>query len=126
MSTTALRRKLARIETGLRTRALSPPTASRLTFDQAFEAYRRLDAWLKERGFADALAAVEAGEAGPAGLEDSLREQAGYDPRRRAWVRVEKALDAGVMPDDADLQLVSITETPSKDLITARADRAIS
>jgi hypothetical protein len=61
--------------------------------------------WLAARGHADALAAVEAGETGPKGLEDLLREQAGYDAKRRAFARIEKALAAGVLPDKADVRL---------------------
>ena len=79
------------------------PKQGQLTVWQGLERCHRLLAWLKERGYADALAAVEAGESGPGGLEDLLREQAGYDPRLRAWARIEKALDAGELPDDADL-----------------------
>jgi hypothetical protein len=75
-----------------------------MTFEQALQRYDRLLSWLNERGYVDALAAVEAGENGPVGLEGLLREQAGYDPRRRAWERIEKALDAGELPDDADLR----------------------
>ena len=75
-----------------------------LTFEQAFERYCRLLTWLEERGYADALAAVEAGETGPVGLENLLREQAGYDHKHRAFARIEKALDAGELPTDADLR----------------------
>ena len=54
------------------------------------------------------FAALEAGESGPEGLEKLLREQAAYDPKRRAWARIEAALDAGQLPHDADLSLVSL------------------
>jgi hypothetical protein len=52
-----------------------------------------LPAWLERHGYADALAALEAGETGPEGLVDLLREQAGYDQKDRAWDRIEKALN---------------------------------
>jgi hypothetical protein len=64
-----------------------------------------LRAWLKEHGYADHLAALEAGETGPEGLDDLLRKQASYDPRRRAFNRILKALAAGESPDDADMRL---------------------
>ena len=60
--------------------------------------------WLQERGYADALAAVDVGESGPVGLESLLREQAGYEPGRRAFARIEQALAAGELPDKADLR----------------------
>jgi hypothetical protein len=52
------------------------------------------------------MAALEAGEAGPEGLQDMLREQAAYDPKHRAFARIEATLDADTLPDDADLQLM--------------------
>jgi hypothetical protein len=64
--------------------------------------------WLAEHGYADALAAVEAGETGPEGLEDLLREQAGYDEKHRAWARIEAALAAGKVPADGDLLLMQL------------------
>lgn len=83
------------------------PKKGRLTFEQNLERYDRLFSWLKERGYADALAAVEAGESGPVGLENLLREQAKFDPKHRAFARIEKALDAGELPDDADLRSIT-------------------
>jgi len=62
--------------------------------------------WLEERGFPDCLAAVEAGESGPAGLEDLVRERAGYDRKDRAWQRIEAAWHAGKLSDDADLEIL--------------------
>jgi hypothetical protein len=41
-----------------------------------WDALVTLPKWLKERGYGDARAAVEAGEQGPPGLEALLREQA--------------------------------------------------
>ena len=94
-----IRRRLERLER-------QQSNKGQLTFEQALERYERLLSWLEERGYADALAAVEAGERGPVGLEDVLREQARYDPRRRAFARITKALDARKLPDDADLQAI--------------------
>jgi len=48
-----------------------------------------------------------AGEAGPEGLEELLREQAEYDPKRRAWARIEAALATHQLPDDADIRLMT-------------------
>jgi hypothetical protein len=73
---------------------------------QATADFERLWAWLNERGFADCLAAQEAGETGPAGLEEQLREQAAHDSRRRAFSRIEAALQAGRLPDTADVELI--------------------
>ena len=80
------------------------PNKGRLTFEQTLERYFTLLSWLQERGYADALAAVESGESGPVGLENLLREEAGYDPTRRAFARIEQALAAGELPDAADLR----------------------
>jgi hypothetical protein len=63
-----------------------------------------LPTWLHEHGYPDALTALEAGESGPTELHELLREQAGYQYARRAWARIEKALAAGQLPDDADLR----------------------
>jgi hypothetical protein len=93
-----LHTRLARLER-------EQPTRGQLTFAEALDRYLALCAWLNERGFADPLAALEAGEIGPEGLEDLLREQAAYDPKRRAWARIEAALAAGELPDDADMRL---------------------
>ena len=65
-----------------------------------------LEEWLAARGHADALAAVEAGETAPAGLEAELRERAECDRRQRVFACMEKALAAGELPDDADVQAV--------------------
>jgi hypothetical protein len=74
------------------------------TFDEVVEQHVRLFDWLSQRGYADALAALEGGESGPAGLEDLCREQARCDLKRRAWDRIDKALAAGELPNDADLR----------------------
>ena len=76
------------------------------SFYQATADFERLWAWLNERGYADCLAAQEAGETGPAGLEELLCEQAARDLRDRAWFRIEAALQAGHLPDAADLELI--------------------
>jgi hypothetical protein len=67
-----------------------------------------LPAWLAERGHADCLAALEAGESGPEGADDLVRQQAPWDAKHRAWQRVQRALDAGRRPDDADIRLMTI------------------
>ena len=76
------------------------------SFYQAMAELDRLCAWLNERGYVDCLAAQEAGETGPAGLEEQLREQAAHDSRRRAFSRIEAALQAGRLPDTADVELI--------------------
>jgi hypothetical protein len=76
------------------------------TFEEAMADWVRLWDWLDERGYKDCLAALEAGETGPEGLEELLREYAAYDPKHRAWARIEAALDAGELPDDADLEMM--------------------
>jgi len=83
------------------------PNKGQLSFEEIVERYCRLLAWLDERGYADALAAVEAGEKGPVGLENLLREQARYDPKHRAMARFEQALNAGQLPDAADVDLLA-------------------
>jgi hypothetical protein len=84
------------------------PAPRQRTFAQFMADHAALYAWLEERGYPDHLAALEAGESGPEGLEKLLREQAAYDPKRRAWARIEAALDAGQLPHDVDLRLVSL------------------
>ena len=76
------------------------------SFYQAMAEFEKLSAWLNERGYADCLAAQEAGETGPAGLETLLCEQAARDWRDRAWSRIEAALDVGQLPDAADIDLM--------------------
>jgi hypothetical protein len=76
------------------------------TFDELLTYAAALWAWLEERGHPDCLAALEAGETGPEGLEYMRREQATYDPQRRAFARVEAALAAGELPDEADVKLM--------------------
>jgi hypothetical protein len=61
---------------------------------QTLEEFLALDAWLTERGYADAVADVEAGEAGPAALEYELRGRAECDRRHPAFLAVEAGLDA--------------------------------
>jgi hypothetical protein len=77
----------------------------RRTFDRFMADHVALRAWLDDCGYPDSLAALEAGETGPAELQDLLREQATHDPHIRAWARVEAALNEGQLPDDADLRL---------------------
>jgi hypothetical protein len=76
------------------------------TFDETLADAAALWAWLEDRGYPDCLAALEAGETGPEGLEDMLREQATYDPHRRAFARIEAALDAGRLPVEANVKLM--------------------
>jgi len=76
------------------------------TFEEAIGDWVRLWDWLEERGHKDCLAALEAGATGPEGLEDMLREYAAYDPKHRAWARIQAAWDAGELSDDADLRLL--------------------
>ena len=57
-----------------------------------------LPKWLQENGYADALSAVEAGETGPPGLEEVLREQATYDASQKAWMRIDRYLCSGEPP----------------------------
>jgi hypothetical protein len=95
-----IRRRLERLER-------QQPNEGRSSFEQAIARYQHLVSWLQERGYADALAAIEAGERGPVGLEDVLREQASYDPGRRAFARIQSALNSGKLPDIVDMQTVS-------------------
>jgi|SRR5712691_5041806 hypothetical protein len=86
-------------------------------FDPARDLYPRhvpmwhalvsLPNWLEKEGYADALEALEAGETGPEGLGDLLREQAGYDEKRRAWKRMEDSLAVGQLPEDANTRLLA-------------------
>lgn len=62
--------------------------------------------WLAERDFPDALAALETGETGPAGLADLLREEAAYDQKCRDWACLEKALAAGELPERTPGELI--------------------
>jgi hypothetical protein len=83
------------------------------SFAQNLARHERLWDWLEERGYPDHLAALEAGESGPEGLEDVLREQAAQDPRHRAWARIEAALAAHELPAEADLRLLAHTDPDS-------------
>jgi len=98
----ALKSRLSRLENAL-ARNHEP---GRRTFDEVMANHAALVAWLEKHGYQDHLAALEAGETGPEGLEDLLREQAAHDPKSRAWARIEAALDAGQVPGDADLRLI--------------------
>jgi len=100
----SIKSRLERLETTLDCKTES---TTRSAFRRAFEGFLALNRWLGERGYADALAAVEAGETGPESLSDDLREQAEYDHKRRVYARVERVLYAGQLPNDADLRLVS-------------------
>jgi hypothetical protein len=99
-----------RLRTRLERLERQRPTDGRLTFEEVWEQYERLWAWLETKGYADCLAALEAGESGPEGLEALLREQASCDTRRRAWERILAALDAHQLPDDEDKRLHAIPE----------------
>ena len=100
----AIKSRLTRLEAAVA--AKNEP--GRRTFEQFMADHAVLDAWLEERGYPDHLAALEAGETGPEGLQDLLREQAAYDPKRRAWARIEAAMNAGQLPDDADIALLHV------------------
>jgi hypothetical protein len=102
----AIKTRLNRLEAAL---ALKRKASGRKTFDQAFEEFLALNRWLGQRGYADALTAVEAGETGSEGLSDLLREEAAYDHIRRAWKRIEKALDSNELPADADVRLLKVS-----------------
>jgi len=101
----AFKERLRRLETAV---ACKIKSVGRKTLEQTLADIRRLHEWRSERGYDDCLAAVEAGETGPEGLENMLREQAAYDPKRRAWRRIEEALHAGEVPNDPDLVLVGV------------------
>jgi len=105
----AFKERLRRLETAV---ACKIKSVGRKTLEQTLADIRRLHEWRSERGYADCLAALEAGETGPEGLEDMLREQAQYDPKHRAWARIRAALKAGELPDEADLQAM---ETQKQD-----------
>jgi hypothetical protein len=75
------------------------------TFGQCLGGIGELDAWRETRGYPDFLSAHEAGETGPVGLEDLLKEYATYDRRHRAWARIESSLAAGAPLDDFDMCL---------------------
>ena len=77
-----------------------PRLAGRKTFESALEDFFILKGWLAERGYSDHLAANEAGESGPAGLDALLQELAGYDRQQRSFARIEAALDRGNLPDE--------------------------
>jgi hypothetical protein len=81
------------------------PPAGSPTFGELWALFEHLLAWLDRHGYADSLAALEAGAAPPAGLKELLHEQAAYDRKRRAWARVEAALAAGEVPADDDMRL---------------------
>ena len=97
--------RLKRLETAIQ---FETRCEGRKTFEQALADFYTLHAWLDEHGYADCLSALEADASIPEELEEPLREQAAYDPRRRAWARIEAALDAGQLPHDVDLRLVSL------------------
>jgi hypothetical protein len=99
----AIKSRLKRLETAV----AGNGEPGRRTLEQFLNDHDALSAWLGERGYPDHLAALEAGESGPEGLKDLLREQAAHDPQRRAWVRIEAALyGAGQLPCEADLQAI--------------------
>jgi hypothetical protein len=77
------------------------------TWETALEDFLVLKRWLAERGYPDHLAALEAGESGPAGLQPLLQEYAGYDRRQRAFACIMAALKAGNLPNENDLRRYS-------------------
>jgi hypothetical protein len=94
-----LARRLDRLERS------KPPRIK--TYFEALEDFTVLSQWLADRGYADCLAAIEAGDSCPEGLEALLREQAGYDYVHRAFRRVEAALEAHKLPNAADVRLLN-------------------
>jgi hypothetical protein len=73
------------------------------TFGWCLGGIGELDVWRETRGYPDFLSAQEAGETGPEGLEDLLKEYAAYDRRHRAWARIESSLATGAPPEDFDV-----------------------
>jgi hypothetical protein len=100
-----LRSRLARLER-------AKPSVGRKTFHEVIDDFMTVRNWLAERGYPDHLAAIEAGETGPEGLEGLLREQAAHDPRRRAWTRFQMAINGQGLMDDADLRLIVGSRRP--------------
>jgi hypothetical protein len=68
----------------------------------------------------DALTFPEPGEgalhSAVIGLQDLLQQQARCDPRRRAWKRIQAALDAHQLPDDADMRLLTASRASDGEL----------
>jgi hypothetical protein len=62
------------------------------TYDQVMEEFVTLQLWLRARGYADALVAIEAGETGPAGLADNLRRSAENICAQREWEDFQRPL----------------------------------
>src|SRR5262245_13957623 len=86
-SAMAVAGRLKRLEAVL---AGKNPSGGRM-FDQFLDDIGKLDAWREACGYPDLLAAQEAGETGPVGLEDLLEEYATYDHKHRVWARIESA-----------------------------------
>jgi hypothetical protein len=68
------------------------------TYDQVMEEFVTLQLWLRERGYADALMAIEAGETGPEGLAENLRLSADNVRAQREGEDFERALAAKRIP----------------------------
>jgi hypothetical protein len=81
-----IKRRLQRLEN---VAAAIPQPARQKSLDQVVEEFMALSRWLAERGYADALAAVEAGDVPPEDLASLLREQA---ENRRACKEFEEWL----------------------------------
>lgn len=60
-----------------------------LTFDARMALFGQIDRWLESHGFQDSLQAIESGAEIPSEMLDEIRFQANYDPRRRAFVKIE-------------------------------------
>jgi hypothetical protein len=87
---------MAKLET-----ALDLHSGNGKTFMQVWDDSLEMDQWLAERGYADCLAAVEAGVSLPDELADTIRERASYDVGDRAWKRIMQALSSDFPLDEA-------------------------
>jgi hypothetical protein len=101
---------MAKLETALDLRSANKPK----TLFELWDEWDERDQWLREHGFADCLAALEAGVTLPETLADGIRDRAAYDRRDRAWKRVMAALygdqpldDASQRQLDADFRLLN-------------------
>lgn len=89
--------RLKRLETAMaRPRESERPK----TFEQRLADFYALEDWIAECGFADAWAAVEAGETGPPGMEQALADAASSAYRERIFRAIEKELDANRLPSE--------------------------
>lgn len=96
-----IKQRLKRLE-----KAIAASSSEPQGFEAAMANAQAMWSWLDDNGFDDCLAAVEAKATPPIGLERLLASQAKHDPRQRAWKRVERALDTGELPEDADVAVL--------------------